>query len=270
MTLPKPRNLVIATLSVTVALAMPSPSRAQTQGAAAAPLSFEVASIKPAAPGESGMMSRMTTSPGGRFTVEGYTVKALIQQAYDVKDFQITGGPGWVNSERYDIIAKAETSAKPEQIKLMLQSLLAERFKLVIHRDTKELPVYALVVAKNGPKLHQADPETQAAKGGGWGVGGGRITGRSLPVSTFAKLLSEQLERTVVDRTGLTGIFDFKLEWTPDRAAAGLSPDSPSVPAELGPSLFTALQEQLGLKLESTKGPVEVLVIDRVEKPSGN
>ncbi len=269
------------------------------------PLSFEVASIKPSA-AERGKVG-IRIAPGGRFTASGLTAKMLIQQAYDIKDFQISGGPGWLSSERYDIVAKAESSANREQLKLMLQSLLAERFKLEVHRETKELPVYSLVVAKNGPKLQKSeyqppDPESgpppkptgegpgplaRAAAGesvsrstGGpmMRMGRGQVNAQMAQISMLANVLSMQLGRPVIDKTGLKGAYDFKLEWTPDESqrAFGLGEgdrpagEAAAPPDSSGPSIFTALQEQLGLKLESQKGPVEILVIDGIEKPSEN
>jgi len=250
------------------------PAQAQSQAAAPAPQSFEVASIKPSAP-DGVVISRTQATAGGRFTATG-TVKYLIQYAYGVQDFQITGVPGWLASERYDIVAKAETSANADQIKLMLQSLLAERFRLMLHRETRQLPVYALVVGKNGSKLHESSTKDIGPKGPGWSMGRGQLSARMSPISVLTALLSQQLGRTVLDKTGLKGAYDFKLEWTPDEGPRGMGlpaddpkGEPPSVAAP-GPSIFTALQEQLGLTLKSEKGPVQVLVVDHVERPTEN
>jgi uncharacterized protein (TIGR03435 family) len=261
--------------------------------------SFEIASIKP---NRSGDLRMMISSQPGRYTVTGVTTKLLLEQAYDVKDFQISGGPNWVNSDRYDVDAKAEDSVvtelqklplnqREEQQRAMIQSLLAERFKLEVSHTTKELPVYALVVAKTGPKLHEAktgDTYPNGIKGpdgrpvGGAGMmrmGPGQLIGQGLPMASLAELLSQQLGRTVMDKTGLKGNYDFTLQWTPDQRPAAMpvgpvggssGADAVPPPDSSGPSIFTALQEQLGLKLESTKGPVDIIVIDHIERPSEN
>jgi len=273
---------------------------AQSAQTAPAPSpSFEVTSIKPNRAGDMrfGIMMRP-----GRFTTSGITTRFLIAYAYKVKDFQVSGGPSWINSDRYDIDAKEDDSMVAEldklppeergdQIRLMVRSLLADRFKLSLSHTTKELPVYALVVAKNGPKLHEAKPDEtypDAPKGpdgrvhSGMGMmrfGGGQLTGQGVPMENLVHMLSQQLGRDVLDQTGLKGKYDFTLQWTPDQSQGAMmqgpgggtpGPDSPPPPDPNGPSIFTAIQEQLGLKLESTKGPVEILVIDHVEKPSEN
>ena len=281
--------------------------RAQSQPASAAPLpSFEVGSIKPDKGGGRGVFLRMR--PGGGFSASNVSVKMLIGYAYNIANFQVSGGPNWLNSERYDIEAKSENPAgddprkmsgeqfkhQQDQLKLMVQSLLADRFKLALRHETKELPVYALVVAKNGPKLQVAKnmpapeptnpsgPKRAPFPGGGMMMRPGHLEGRSAPVSFLAQTLARQLGRTVIDKTGLSGNYDFTLEWTPEEreqqmfkgagdGEPGRGPtESAPPPDSSGPSIFTAVQEQLGLKLESQKGPVEILVIDQVEKPSEN
>jgi uncharacterized protein (TIGR03435 family) len=226
------------------------------------PEKFEVASIKPSPP-DSGTETRRY--PGGRFTASGVTLKALIQRAWNVKSFQVTGGPAWVNSERYDVNAKAalEGNISGAQLMPMIQALLIERFHLKIHRETRELPIYSLVVWKSGPKLQP----TTAAAGPTWSKTPGVLTGQKISMDMFATdLLEAELDRVVTDHTGIKGEFDVKLTWTPVDVN---DPNSAST-APAGPSLFTAIQEQLGLKLESTRGPVEVLVIESAEKPSEN
>lgn len=264
---------------------------------AAQSLSFEVASIKPSE--GDGHMVRIQTSPGGRYTASGVTLKMLIQQAYDVKDFQITGGPAWMSTMAFDIVAKAENpEVSRDQIRLMMQSLLADRFQLKFHRETRELPVYALVVGKNGHKLQlsetQPDPEaastsapkTGAAMAAGDGgapkprgtmmmMGRGQINAQMASMSAFVNALAQQLGRPVIDKTDLKGSYDIKLEFTPDETihrmiGGGGGAEAAPAADSSGPSIFTALQEQLGLRLESEKGPVDVLVIDSAEKPSGN
>jgi uncharacterized protein (TIGR03435 family) len=243
---------------------------------------FEVASIKPSAPIAMGMMRvGVEMLPGGRVSITGATVKFLMQQAYGVRDFQIIGGPGWIGSERYDIVAKPETASNGDETKKMMQSLLADRFKLQFHRETKELPTYALVVAKGGPKFkasevqQDSDSSDKPRRGGMMRRGRGMIDAQGIPMDGLANQLSQTLARSVIDKTELKGDFDIKLEWTPEEGEGGMM-RGPEMRAEghsdapAGPSLTTALQEQLGLKLESTKGPVEILTIDRVEKPSEN
>jgi bla regulator protein blaR1 len=254
-----------------------------------APLTFEVASIKPSAPDFHGTMFQ--SQPGGGLRVTGATLKTLLAIAYNVREFQITGGPGWINSDRYDIVAKSEHSAGPEnvpddprkltdeqrktlqeQMEQRLQALMAERFRLSVHRETKEQPVYALVVSKGGSKLQPAQEggpvRTQWLRN--------QITGEGVQIQMLTPALASILGRPVIDKTGLTGNFDFKLEWTPDPSQGfgnfGPPPPgvdaAPSVPSS--PSIFTAVQEQLGLRLESEKAPAEMIVVDRVEKPSEN
>jgi len=230
--------------------------------------------------------------PGGRFAFSGITAKMLIMQAYDVKEFQVTGAPGWISSDRYDINAKAERpNVDPDQAKVLVQSLLAERFNLKFHREIKEFPIYALVVAKDGPKLKKSENQTEseiraatAGPGGGGPkegrmlrLGRGHISAQMLTLGALVQRLSSSLGRPVVDRTGLTGLYDFDLQWAPDEMEVETGKSGERMPAEsapagesTGPSIFTALQEQLGLKLESQKGPVEILVIDRMEKPTEN
>jgi uncharacterized protein (TIGR03435 family) len=257
-------------------------------------LTFEVASIKPNA-GDDRRMS-IQIQPGGGLRATGATLKMLLTLAYDVRDFQISGGPGWINTDRYDVMAKAERSASAEavpddlrkmtddqrktlgdQMRERLRSLLADRFQLTLHRETKEQSVYALVVGKSGSKLQ----ESQSTEGGGprgmMRMGRGQLSGQGVQMQGLTMALSNQVGRPVIDRTGLKGNFDFKLEWTPDQGQSagplGGGPpgaDAPPPPDPNGPSIFTAVQEQLGLRLESQKGPVEMIVIDRVEKPSDN
>ena len=258
-------------------------------GQAAAPLTFEVATIKPAAPDARGSFIRIM--PGGALQVTNMPLKMLLTFAYDVRDFQVSGGPGWVGSERYDINAKSEPSAGSQtapddprkltddqrktagqQMRQRLQALLAERFLLAIHHETKEAPIYALVVAKNGPKLQESKEGVGPSL---MGRSRGQFEGKGALMEMLANVLSMQVGRPVVDKTGLTGKYDFKLEWTPDPGQGpgplgAPGPDAPPPPDPNGPSLFAAVQEQLGLRLESTKGPVETIVIDRVEKPSEN
>lgn len=239
--------------------------------------------------------------PGGRFVADGVTLKFLLEEAYSVKESQISGAPPWIDSERYDIEAKAEEAEgaaidklPPEQrlskLKQMIRSLLTDRFKLTLGHETKELPVYALVVAKNGPKFHESAykpperlPDSPPAPGGPpqQGIlmnGPGKLTMTYVDLGLFADILSRNLRQVVINKTGLTGKYDFTLQWTPEEGQGSLLPRGPNPggndgappPESNGPSLFTAIQEQLGLKLESQKAPMDILLIEHVEKPSEN
>ena len=257
--------------------------------------SFEVASIKQNRSGDRGGMVGMKP---GRFTATNETIRIVIEAAYNVRDYQLSGGPSWLNSERYDVDAKMDDSRvnemkklthdQQEQLRLRLRSLLADRFRLRLSHDLKEFPVYALVVAENGPKLQRAKPGDTYPDGimrpSGLPAGPhtsagqrGQLTVQALPMASVARLLSLQLgchTDTILDKTGLRGDYDLTLQWTPDESQTqpcepqGINNAPP--PQPFGPSIFTALQEQLGLKLEPTKGPVEMLVIDHIEKPSEN
>jgi uncharacterized protein (TIGR03435 family) len=227
--------------------------------AAQAPVEFEVATIKSAPPLPPGRTDRRMSTNGGRLNYTNVTLKDVVRQAYKVQRYQITG-PDWIDTALFDIAAKIPNGASRDQVPLMLQALLADRFKLALHRETKELPMYALVVAKNGPKFKTSESESGITSNSSrthWHVTA------NVSMRGFAEFLTEEAGRPVVDQTGLTGSYDLTLDWAPDNAVA--TPDAPNDSAA-GPSLFTALQEQLGLKLDSTKGPVEILVIDRAEK----
>jgi len=238
---------------------------------------FEVATIKPSDPTAQG--SSVGIAPGGIFRARNVTLKRLMQQVYDVRGYQILGGPAWLGTQGYDIQAKGNgpavseedlakmTNAERDQFQVQMiarvRALLEDRFQLKVHRETKEMPIYSLVAAKGGPKL---TARTEPSGRDGFNVRGGSgkdastldVTGTRVRMSSLVRFLSEQVERPVVDKTGLTGDYDFKMNFVPGLADAD------------GPSVFTALQEQLGLRLESQKGPVEMVVIDGVEKASEN
>jgi uncharacterized protein (TIGR03435 family) len=245
---------------------------------AAKPLpEFEVASIKL---NKSGSGSSHTDFDRGRFTVTNEGIKGLIQyDAYGVAGPQIEGGPAWLASERFDIEAKVDDATAVQMEKLgpeerrqvkqqLIEQLLSDRFKLAIHWETRELPVYALVRAKGGAKL---TPSTDTSGSSGTSSNRGRLKASGVTMARLAEtltgILNPEVGRVVVDRTGLEGRYNLTLEWSPeDGSSSGASSDSQGS----GPSIFTALEEQLGLKLESSKGPVKMLVIDRVEQPSEN
>jgi bla regulator protein blaR1 len=249
-----------------------------------AQLTFEVASIKPANPDTQGGFIQFM--PGGGLKMSGIPLRGMITLAYDVRDFQVSGGPGWVGTERFDVMARPERAAADglddlakmtdqqrrtvrDQIAERLRALLADRFRLLVHKETKDQPIYALVASKNGAKLQ--DTKAPGARQG-MNMGRGRAQGFGASVEMLVQDLSSVMGRPVIDKTGLTGKYDFVLEWTPDvgAIAGGPEADKARAAALSGPTIFTALQEQLGLRLEAQKGPVENIVIDRAEKPSEN
>ncbi|HEU5020611.1 MAG TPA: TIGR03435 family protein, partial [Bryobacteraceae bacterium] len=179
------------------------------------------------------------------------TLRMFVKYAYDLEDPQLSGGPAWLDRDIYAINARANRRVAAGELKQMLQSLLTDRFRLTVHRETRELPVYLLVLAKSGSKLDRGDENLRAVSSGPTLLRG------TMDSARIARQLTLMLHRTVIDKTGLQGVWKFDLTWAPDDVTTG-------------PSLFTAIQEQLGLKLESGKGPVQVLVIDRAEKPSDN
>jgi uncharacterized protein (TIGR03435 family) len=220
---------------------------------------FEAVSIRP---NDSGVeRSTAALLPGGRLDATNQTFQWLLRVTFGVQDFQIAGAPGWVETDRFDIHAKADIPGKltPEQAALLITGMLAERCDFQYHRETKDLVVYSLVVEKDGPKL-------KAHEGGGLptmnnesGPGRKAMQATKTSMKTLAINLSRLTNRTVIDKTGLSGEYDFALEWAPDEAVGSDMP-----------SLFTALRQRLGLRLESQRGPVEFIVIDRINKPSAN
>jgi uncharacterized protein (TIGR03435 family) len=240
------------------------------------PPAFEVASIKP---NHSGDPNRLIRPSAGGVSVSNMYLQDLMVFAYQVRDFQISGGPGWLTVDQFDIEAKAQGNASLDQTRLMMQSLLADRFKLAVHREIKELPIFELTLAKGGFKVQPMkdgsciprdpkNPTRGVAPGktrmdycGYGGLGQGTLELASATMSELATFLSAATRRTVVDKTGIAGQYRLRLTFVPDETAPA---------ATDGPSIFTALPEQLGLKLDSAKGPVEVLVIDHAEKPSEN
>ena len=291
---PRPAPRRLSGTGIAAIAALPAIAAVAVFGQPAARPQFEVASIKPA--GERGPMILRPTANGLTGTA---SLKVLMQRAYAVQSFQITGGEEWTNAERYAIEAKAAGTSSREQIALMLQSLLEERFHLKIRRETQELPVYHLAAGKGGLKLpaakgegceDAADPAPEltggrmAPPGSGAGgatrcgglsvrlqMGGARMSGGKIAMPELVRMLSVLLGRTVVDGTGFSGLFDVQLDFLPDVSTPLLPPPPPdAVPDAANPSIFSALAEQLGLRLEAGKGRVEVVVIERVERPSAN
>jgi len=239
---------------------------------------FDVASIKPNAEKDNRFM--MPGGPqGGTYRATGVTLKMLIMYAYGVPAaFQVSGGPSWIGTERWDIQAKVEEETPPrDRFLQLLRALLEDRFQLKVRRETKEMPVYELAVAKSGSKLkpHSGDPPKPEDR---LRVGFGSMRFQDCGLGLLAYQLSLQLGRKVTDKTGLTGQYDFTLEWAPEPGQGGLEsiglPPDPSLkfpPTDPNrPSIFTAIQELLGLRLDSEKGPVDMIVIDSVERPSEN
>jgi uncharacterized protein (TIGR03435 family) len=281
------RAMKLFLVGVGMAIAMPLTVQAQTSAQAA----FEVASVKTAPPMNSGgFRMGIGGGPGsptpGTITADHMPLRNLIMQAYGVKTFQIEG-PAWLNDTYFDVVAKVPEGATKEQVPGMWRALLEERFKLTLHRETRELPVYALQVGKGGPKLDEAAPEPPAeqasdshgftvsaaapagARGGNsmtftraGAPGKAQMSGTRLRMASFADMLGRNLDRPVVDETGLTGQYKIKLEWQRDEArpAAGDTEVSDL------PDIFGAVQQQLGLKLQAKKANVEILVIDHIEK----
>ena len=258
----------ILAVAAPIVLGMVDAPRILAQSQAAFRPSFEVASIKL---DTGGSLNRGTRGlPDGSLQVTNMSVMDLITYAYSVRESEVSGGPGWLQSSLYDIAAKAPTGATPRQIPQMIQSLLAERFQLRLHRENWDMPIYSLRLAKGGPRF-------EPAKEGSCGAGpapspkeisrscGYNMLSRAtfdmlmLPMQKLADTLSGLTGRRVVDETGLTGLYSLHLDFAPELA------DDPS-----HPSIFTSVQEQLGLRLESSRGPVEVLVIDSAERPSEN
>jgi len=247
---------------------------------ARSPVSFEVASVK-ASPSGSAQFPGRSFLPGGKFTATSLTLRALIQIAYDVPAVMISGGSNLLDSGTYDIDAKTETgTAQGPELKRMLQTLLADRFKLSIRRETKKLQIYALIVGKNGPRLQKAEDRECPDIVDGDALSRGTLchfllsgpqtgwSGRTIGMHDLADALTTRVNRPVVDKTEITGYFDIKT--SPWSLGAGEADGVRQAADTNDPSLFTVLEEQLGLRLESQKGPVEILVVDHAEKPSPN
>jgi uncharacterized protein (TIGR03435 family) len=282
------RKYILAILLGVFFLGSAVPVGAQSQAAAAPSPVFEydVASIKLNVSG--GGSVGMHNTPDS-FSVTNVQVEALMQMAFGVQSYQMIAAPEWFTSERYDIEAKMEPDVADALRKLnvddrritrqhMLQALVLDRLKMTIHRETRQLPIYSLVIGKGGSKLQETKPSAPgvAVPRGGPSVrtsryGNGAITLTVLHCANtdIAGVFVPHVGRTIIDKTELTSVYDFTLQFMPDDAA--VAPGSASSAADpTAPSIFTAIQEQLGLKLEAGKGPVEVIVIDHVERPSGN
>lgn len=277
------------TFFVPLVMLMCSAVAVHPRAQSAAP-SFEVVSIKPNKSGDAA--TELGFQRGGRFRAINETLWRLIGEAYATSSalprFQMFGGPAWIDADRFDVEAVPEGSPDADQGHAMLRTLLADRFRLIVHRETRELPIYNLVRARAngslGPQLHSSNVDCAARRAaagtvpiplsgqpGSCGVrfGRGRSSATGMTMPQLAEIaLSRSVSRPVVDRTGLDGAFDWILEWTPDQ-----QPPAGNEPVSIDPnhpSIFAAIQEQLGLKLEPARGPVAVLVIDRAEHPTGD
>jgi len=251
------------------AWAIPEPPKPM---AADADPSLEVATIKPSQPDRQG---RAFLWRGNRFTTFNTTLMSLIGFAYDVQDKQVIGGPDWASSDKFDIEGKPDTPGTPttDQLRVMVKKLLADRFQLKFHNDKRELPAYVLTAGKTGPKMTKDDTNPNGLPGLFFRQLGD-LNVRNATMADFVHLMqSAVLDRPVVDQTALTGKWDFELKWTPDDSqfgGMGMRAPPPSDAPDAPPPLFTAIQEQLGLKLDSGKAQVDVMVVDHVEKPSPN
>ncbi len=241
----------IAVIAGVAAVFMAQEARAQSPA-------FEAASIRRNRSGEANTHIDLS---GGRLTITNASLKTLIRNAYDLLSFQLAGEPHWIDTEMYDIVATTGRAAKiqPDEFRLLLQNLLADRFQLRVHWETREAAVYALVPEKGGPKLQESTTPQEPGINTSKGPGRARMLGTREPIAILTKNLGNQLGRIVLDKTGLQGVYDWTLEWDPDPGADATRP-----------SLFTALQEQLGLRLEAQRAPMEVLVIDHADHASEN
>jgi len=266
---PLPLNLIRATPETAWVIPEPPPPPKPMAGDDP---SFEVATIKPSNPDTPGQSILVGRGGGNLFTTTNTPLRDLIIFAYGIHPRQLQNAPGWTETEKYDITGKPDRAGVPNdrQVRAMVQKLLAERFQLSFHRENKDLPAFVMTVAKGGPKL--AKNESGGLLPGFGGRGPGSIGVRNTSMREFAGFLQARiLDRPVVDQTGLTEKYDFTLTWRPDQLPPQ-GPNAPPLPSDLESrsDLFTAMQEQLGLKIEPSRAQVEVLVIDRVKTPSEN
>jgi uncharacterized protein (TIGR03435 family) len=281
------QNAFVGTLAVSAFLGVQLYAGAQGATRATPSVVFEVASVKPNASGD--LRAAIGVQPGGRYLATNITPRDLVASAYGLQSYQVVGGPSWFAVDRFDVIAKTSTDqpltppppgGPPSAMQLMVRALLADRFSLVSHTEMREMPVYHLVLARGdgtfgrGIRPSAADCSIPQAPGPagqrspcGIRLGPGFVSAGGRSMAAFASILSQFVQRSVTDQTGISGTFEFDLSWTPE-----LSPSLPpeGVPAADPdrPILFTAVQEQLGLKLQAARSPLVALVIDRVERPA--
>jgi uncharacterized protein (TIGR03435 family) len=271
---PNPLPLILTRATPETEWIIPPPTPKLPPMAADARPSFEVATIKPSKPDDP---RKAFIVQGRRFKIINQPLTAILSFSYNVQAKQIIGLPPWADTDKYDIDAEPDGEGAPsdKQWKSMLQKLVAERFKLTFHQEKKELSVYVLSVAKTGPKLTKSEGDPNGLPGLFFRGKLGDLGVRNANMGDFTGLMQQAvLDRPVLDQTGITGRYDFTLVWTPDDSQfAGVGAKIPPAPADDGkapPNLYTAIQEQIGLKLEATKAPADVMVIDHVEKPSEN
>jgi uncharacterized protein (TIGR03435 family) len=269
---PLPLNLARATPET--AWAIPEPPPPPVRMAPNANPAFEVATIRPSDPARP---QQIITLRGAEVITTNVTVHDLINLAYWLHPKQLSGGPPWTESDKFDMTGKPDAPGQPnvEQMKVMIQKLLADRFQLKFHLEKRELPAYAVGIAKSGAKIIKSQDDPKGLPGFYFGraAAGTTLTFRNSPMSQITAVLQNFLDKPVVDQSGLSERYDFTLTFTLDAAQAVRLGSPPSISADnpdAAPDVFTAFQQQLGLKLESTKAPVDVMVIDKVEKPSEN
>jgi uncharacterized protein (TIGR03435 family) len=266
----KPQPLILLRTTQETAWAIPEPPKKLPPMAADADPGFEVATIKLTPPDFKG---KGFGGPPGSFQTRGTTLNDLIMYAYRVHTKQIINGPDWMDTDKFDITAKADTPGQPneKQSQVMMQKLLVSRFGLKFHEDKKEMSAYVLTVAKGGPKLDKSEADANTPNAFFFRQLGD-LTIRNITMPNFASWMQTVLDRPVVDHTELQGRFDGRLKWNPDETQFAIfgPPPHPSTAADAPPDLYKAIQEQIGLKLEAAKVPVSVMVLDHVEKPSDN
>lgn len=281
---PRERFLLVIAVFLAVIAARTSGQQKKPQFA---PFRFDVVSVKP---NKSDQFAHIEdTGDGDGITFRNMSLNVIILYAYALRDMSLpSGSPDWIRANRYDIQAKVGEADLPafhkltkDQRRLMLQDILADRFKMKVHEERKETPVYALMIAKNGPRLKKVEPGEKRITGlenkDGtivqgqllYSRGPGQIIGQEVPMELLAESLSGLAGRPVVDHTGIAGVYDFKLEWEPDRSPPRAEPGEIATDTS-GPSIFSALEEQLGLKLEPQKVAIPMIVIDHIEEPSEN
>lgn len=242
---------------------------AQPQTENRAPLKFEVASIKPSPPGPRDFAGIRPLAGGQTYVAHSVPLRLMIKLMYKITDDQIVGGPSWMSDQLWDVDAKAEKASNLDQLHEMFRNLLADRFQLQFHKEKRELTALVMTVDKSGSKLKTSegtDPYDIPIKG----AGRGKIAGTRVPISYFCWYIAQNMNIPVVDQTGLTGFYDFTFQLPLPPPPAPGAPETRITPSDLLPDFIAALRDQLGLKLEHKKAPVEVFVIDRVDKPSEN
>jgi uncharacterized protein (TIGR03435 family) len=260
------RLVPLTLLAMLGAVAMGQEVRVQRPAGA-----YDVVSVKP---NKTGSTHSGIDTEDATFSATNVTIRGLLVQAYRIRGGLISGLPGWAESARFDVKAKVVDPdaavmkrLTPAQRRAMIEAIMIDRFRVKVHMESKLLPVYDLVVTKSGPKFKESAPPAADDSSGTY-IHNNDLTATAVPMSSFAKSLSEQLNYTVIDKTGLTGRYDLHLRWSPEgTATSGLDAGQSSASDATEPSMFLALPEQLGLKLVPSKGPVETLIVDRVETP---